>query len=351
MLKIGVSILAVLLVTACAAPSTVRMSYDSAELQAEAEIQRELAFKKFLSYSNRLNTVSYPILKSASKFCPDDIVNSFGAEGSTSADFKDEWNTAANKILGGPGYTVTWVAKGGAAATSGVAVNDKILSVNGVEFGEGKKQQKKFYAEVGRIRTASSSEAELRIKRGEEVLNLDINLDKICGFPVVLSESDQVNAYANGKQIIITKGMMRFAQDNQQLSLVIAHELGHNVMDHMDKTMSNYWLGSIVDIAAAAYGINTYGTFGNAAARVFSQDFEAEADYVGLYYMHAADLPLEGVADFWRSMAAEHPASIGSNHAATHPATPERFLAISKTINEINDKIATGVDVSPNISE
>jgi len=349
MLKIGLSILAVLLVTACASPSTVRMNYDSAELAAEAAIQRELAFKRYLSYSKRLNSVSYPILKSASKFCPDDIVNSFGAEGSTSADFKDEWNTAANKILGGPGYTVTWVAKGGAAAQSGVAVNDKVLSVNGVEFGEQEKQQKKFYAEVDRIRTASGTEAELSIKRGEEVLNLDINLDKICGFPVVLSESDAVNAYANGKQIIITKGMMRFAQDNQDLSLVIAHELGHNVMDHMDKTMSNYWLGSIVDIAAAAYGVNTQGLFGNAAAQVFSQDFEAEADYVGLYYMHAADLPLEGTADFWRSMAAEHPGSIGSNHAASHPATPERFLAISKTIEEISNKITNGQPVRPNL--
>jgi len=351
MLKIGLSILAVLLVTACASPSTVRVSHDSAELAKEAAIQRELAFKKHQSYTNRLNTVSYPILKSSSKFCPDDIVNSFGAKGSTSSDFKDEWNTAANKILGGPGYTITWVAKQGAAAAAGLLVNDKVLSVNGVEFGEQKKQQKKFSTEIERIRTADSSQAELSIERGGETLSFEINLDKICGFPAVLSESDAVNAYANGKQIIITKGMMRFAQDDQDLSLVIAHELGHNVMDHLDKAMNNYWLGSIFDIAAAAYGVNTHGVFGSAAAQAFSQDFEAEADYVGLYYMHAADLPLEGTAHFWRSMAAEHPSSIGSNHAASHPATPERFLAISKTIDEINNKVAAGVAVEPSISE
>ena len=351
MLRISLCILIVLLVSACASPSTVRISHDSAELAAEAKIQRELAFKAYLSYVRRLNTVSYPILKSASKFCPDDLANSFGAEGSTSADYKDEWKAAAEKILGGSGYRVTWVAKGGAADASGIVVNDEILSVNGVAFGDQKKQHKKFYTEVDRVLAGSESKAEVAVRRGEEALNFDIVLDQVCGFPVVLSESDQVNAYANGEQIIITKGMMRFARDDQDLSLVIAHELGHNVMDHMDKTMNNYWLGSIVDIAAAAYGVNTHGLFGGAAAQAFSQDFEAEADYVGLYYMHAADLPLQGAADFWRSMAAEHPGSIASNHAASHPATPERFLAISKTIDEIDNKMTIGAEISPNLSE
>jgi hypothetical protein len=65
--------------------------------------------------------------------------------------------------------------------------------------------------------------------------------------------------------------------------------------------------------------------------------------------MSAAGLPLEGVADFWRDMAAEHPSNIGSNHSASHPATSERFLAISKTIEEINRKITAGEPVKPNL--
>jgi hypothetical protein len=48
-------------------------------------------------------------------------------------------------------------------------------------------------------------------------------------------------------------------------------------------------------------------------------------------------------------MAAEHPRSIGSNHSASHPATSERFLAISKTIDEINNKIAAGEPLTPNL--
>jgi hypothetical protein len=351
LLKVGLPIIVAILITACETPNTVRVNYDTAELAAEAALQREMALKKFLNYSVRLEDVSYPILRAATKFCPEDLVNSFGAAGSASTDFSNEWYSVANKVLGGTGFTITWVANNGAASRSGIAVNDKVISVNGVNFSEEPKQLEKFYAELNRVRTSRDIEATLILKRGQQLLDLNINLEKTCGFPVVLSNSSEVNAYANGKQIIITKGMMRFARDDQDLALVIAHELGHNLMDHIDKKVNNRLLGSIVDIAAAAYGVNTQGLFRNAGTQAFSQYFEAEADYVALYYMHAAGLPLDGVADFWRDMAAEHPANIGSNHSASHPATSERFVAISKTIEEIDRKVASGQPVTPNLKK
>jgi predicted Zn-dependent protease len=274
-----------------------------------------------------------------------------GARGSSSSDYKNEWRTTANKIFGGDEYIVTWVAEQGPAAKSGLAVDDRILSINNVEFGASNQQHKKFYAEASRITKNTAPIKSILVKRGDQLLEMDIRLEKICGYPVVLSESGAVNAYADGKRIIITKGMMRFAQQDQELALVVAHELGHNLMGHLDKKKTNHMLGTIIDLAAAANGVSTRGTFANMGARAFSQDFEAEADYVALYYINAAGLPLEGSANFWRQMAAEHPGSIGSNHSASHPATSERFLAISNTIAEINHKISAGLPVVPNLGK
>jgi hypothetical protein len=325
------------------------MTYDSTELDAEAALQRELALKKYLDYKQRLHTVSYPILRAASRFCTSNQIYAVGAQGSASSDFAGGWKITANKLFGGDEFIMTWVAKNGPADTAGLKVNDIVLAVNQVPYGTNQQQQQKFYAEAARIQTAESPVIDLTVKRGDQLLNLTVMQEIICGYPVVLSDSDAVNAYADGKRIIITKGMMRFARNDQNLALVIAHELGHNLMGHMDKKQSNYMLGKLFDLAAAANGINTHGTFGSAGATAFSQDFEAEADYVALYYMQAAGLTLEGVADFWREMAAEHPGSIGSNHSASHPATSERFIAISKTIEEINRKIASGVPLAPNL--
>ena len=351
MYRLSFLIIVSIVMSACAAPNTTKVNYGTAEISAEAALQRELALKKILSYKKRLNTVSYPILKAATEFCAAKKSYSMGARGSSSSDYKHEWRTTANKIFGGDEYIVTWVAEQGPAAKSGLAVNDRILSINNVEFGASNQQHKKFYAEASRITKNTAPIKSLLVKRGDQLLEMDIRLETICGYPVVLRESDAVNAYADGKRIIITKGMMRFAQQDQELALVVAHELGHNLMGHLDKKKTNHMLGTIIDLAAAANGVSTRGTFANMGARAFSQDFEAEADYVALYYMNAAGLPLEGSANFWRQMAAEHPGSIGTSHSASHPATSERFLAISNTIAEINHKISAGLPVEPNLGK
>lgn len=337
--------------TACAAPSTSRINYNIAEIDAEAALQRELALKKFLSYKQRLADVSYPILKSASPFCSNKKIYSLGAQGTSSAEFEDHWKTTANKIFDGDEFIITWIADNGPAARSGLLVNDRIMAINNIPYGENQQQHKKFFAETLRIQTSKPNLIKLKVKRNDQIFKVNINQETICGYPVVLGDNDAVNAYADGKRIIITKGMMRFAKDDQDLALVIAHELGHNLMGHIDKKQSNYMLGTLLDLAAAVNGINTRGTFGSAGARAYSQDFESEADYVALYYMNAAGLSLEGVADFWREMAAEHPGSIASNHSASHPATSERFIAISKTIEEINHKISTGKPLRPDIKK
>ncbi len=98
-------------------------------------------------------------------------------------------------------------------------------------------------------------------------------------------------------------------------------------------------------------GVNTQGVFSEVGARAYSQDFEAEADYVGLYIAELAGYNIDEAPYFWRKMGVKHPASINQNHAASHPSTPERFVAIEDTIKEINQKKIAGLQLMPNINE
>ena len=81
------------------------------------------------------------------------------------------------KIFGGDEYTVTWVAEQGPAAKSGLAVDDRILSINDVEFGTSNQQHNKFYAEASRI-TNTAPIKSLLVKRGDQLLEMDIRLEK-----------------------------------------------------------------------------------------------------------------------------------------------------------------------------
>ena len=144
--------------------------------------------------------------------------------------------------------------------------------------------------------------------------------------------------------------MMRFASSDTELGLVISHEIAHNSMGHMRAKMTNYTLGSILDIAAQILlKIPTQGLFGNLGGNAFSQGFEAEADYVGLYIMAQSGGDIDNAPQFWRRMAALSPAAIQSSHTSTHPATPERFVALEETVKEIKAKKAAGQPLTPNL--
>mgnify|MGYP005652412883 FL=1 len=333
------------LISSCAGPSTQRISIDSEALDAETRLQKKLSLQKVKARYERLQKVGYPILKNSSELC-ENTINSLGVmfnayvTSDKYSDIEKEVYEIDDRLL------LTYVIPSSSAFKSGLRSNDEIVSINDIKATIDKE---KFHKELEKLRAKSDSLKVIYKRQGEErVATFDPDL--ICNYPILLVQNDSVNAFANGSQIGITTGMIRFAQKDEQLGLVIAHELGHNIMDHISKLRTNSLLGTIVDLAAAYYGVNTQGIFGQAGARMYSQEFEAEADYVGIYYMERAGYSIDNVADFWRDMAVEHPGSINQSHASTHPATPERFLEINAAIEEIKEKKRLNQQLIPNVS-
>lgn len=84
---------------------------------------------------------------------------------------------------------------------------------------------------------------------------------------------------------------------------------------------------------------------------VFSQDFEREADYVGMYLLARAGVNTSGVGEFWRRIAAEYPQNIKGSFTHTHPATAERYINIDAAHTEIGDKLLKGLPLLPERKE
>ena len=128
-------------------------------------------------------------------------------------------------------------------------------------------------------------------------------------------------------------------------------------MGHIEARRSNALAGGIfgalLDVALATQGVNSYGqntaNFIEAAARAFSQDFEREADYVGMYILARAGVPTETVPGFWREFAQINPSAI--SYAGTHPTTAERFVRLRQAIDEIEQKREGGEELMPEFRE
>ena len=107
--------------------------------------------------------------------------------------------------------------------------------------------------------------------------------------------------------------------------------------------------GMVFDVLAAAGGVNTQGAFtkaaGQAGAKYDAAEFEAEAAYVGLYYMARAGYETKDAANFWRKMAMENPQAIFIK--SSHPPTAAWYVALAAAHEEIEKKKADGSPLLP----
>ncbi|MFC1798896.1 M48 family metalloprotease [Thermodesulfobacteriota bacterium] len=331
----------------CAQPTTKRVKVDDALYELEAKKQREIALESQIKRQKRLMRVAYPLQVAAAPFSEEDIRPSIGIvyvnKYSFSSDFYD---TAVRIYQMGEALQIGQVMEGSPADQAGLKSGDILVKFENESVPTGAHADKKFF-ETMMTKLEAGNPVTISVMRDNILKKVEVVPENICAYPAVVAGGDAVNAYADGEKVVIFKGMMRFAREDQELALVVAHELAHNIMHHIEAKTRNYLLGTLIDILAAAYGINTQGTFGRAGATAYSQAFEAEADYVGLYIMARSNLKIDNAANFWRRMGAEHPGSISKNHTSTHPATPERFVAIEKTVEEIESKQKAGAPLEP----
>jgi predicted Zn-dependent protease len=173
-----------------------------------------------------------------------------------------------------------------------------------------------------------------------------------CEFGFKLVEDKSINAFADGKSVSITTGIMAFADSDDAVASILAHEYAHNVLGHVASTQRNVTLGSISGALAGqlleSQGIqagNLSDLGGQFALMRYSKAFEQEADHVGLYISARSGYTLDSMPNIWRRMAATD--SKGIYTASTHPTYPERYIGMQQTINEIRGKEKTGEPLLP----
>lgn len=334
----------VVLLAACATPATRRVDVSDEATKKEAAQQLELAVSDMVEEQKRISRIYRTLSTKASALCGDLVGPDVGLFSMSKP--KGETGSIYERKYGiGERRTVLFVLEGSPAEAAGIKPRDVIKSINGVPANDSQ----------GLIQLFEKVRAEdpinYEVERSGETLLLTIKPERACRFPITLSPQQIINAFADGKQILIARGMVNFAKNDDELALVISHEMAHNIMKHIEARKQNMGLGLLADIALVLLtrGQVTNSNFAGVGANAYSQEFEAEADYVGLYVMAQAELPITDAPKFWRRMAAANPASIKTSHGATHPSTSYRMVALEETVKEIDGKRQRGEAVVPNM--
>jgi len=177
-----------------------------------------------------------------------------------------------------------------------------------------------------------------------------------CDWVLRISRSREVNASASGRgNITINAGIVEMARNDDEVALVVGHEMAHHAANHLARRRSNMEaagaVGAVVTagvlIAAAVGGGVTFRGRGNerltregealgrqVARLAFSQDQEREADHLSAMMLHRAGYDLARARGFVLTLA-RLSGQTSSGWLDTHPAGPERLAHYDAGMAEI----------------
>lgn len=204
------------------------------------------------------------------------------------------------------------VVPGLAADRAGLEVGDLITAVDGVRDRAVQIELLRNRGKDGVVRISVEREG------GSETLELTAEMG--CSIASRFTFGTSVNAFAVSfgrlTGIYFFSGILGFLPDDTDLAIIVGHELAHLVLGHTSQ-------------------------------RRTIKRFEAEADYLGLYFAARAGYDISRAPEVWDAFARINPYASVDWGFYSHATSAKRSLALLGAVDEIHRKQAQGVPLEP----
>lgn len=184
-----------------------------------------------------------------------------------------------------------------------------------------------------------------------------------CWYTLEYSPQGQMNAFVIKNQIVLFDGLVQYLETEDEIAVVLAHEMGHDIAGHYEKSAFNRTIGGVVAgviFAGIAGATNAYGSnssraqsdmeavmeLGEALGDIsFSKEHETEADYIAAYILARAGYNPDVAGNVWIKFA-KASGNMETRLFGSHPAGPDRLAVWEKTVDEVRHS----ADLMPNLA-
>lgn len=304
------------------------------------------ALTKLAAMQDRLYRVAAPLLINNASICKAHARNLLGFTARNRYWYPGEYNEAAQVAFGmGERLQVTGVLSGSGAARAGLRRGDNLISAGGKTLPTGPNASTSAGAVFGPL-VAAQATLPMVIERDNANRELSIPVTRACGFLIELGNTDNINSYADGSRVMITRGMLHFAQSDTEVAVLLAKGMAHNILNHPTLMRSTGTLSSMIDNLALVRP-DTSMLVGSGGIKATPSEMDAAADALSLYLLSRAGYSIDAAAPFWKRLAATYPASVLNGYVANHPNTAARLAAIEKATADVKAKQGAKKNLAP----
>jgi membrane-associated protease RseP (regulator of RpoE activity) len=291
-----------------------------AEIEAESVRLGEAIFEHLLAGTERVMRVGDAIRIAGAPYCGGQVgavVGVFTLDKSTFPDlfardyeFEKYLQGAAEKRYPlDQRERIFLVAPGSAGEKAGLRPGDSVTRVSGHSI------TRRDHLQALRVGEGETV-VELGVERDGQELIVPVEVRLGCGYAAQAWFGNDINAFAGhmgrASGSYVLGGMLEFLPSDDDLALVLGHELGHLIL----------------------YSGGTRRT-------------EADADYVGLYVAARAGFDVSRANSLWQRMGEEIPLTNIAWGFYSHPSSAARSEALRATVSEITAKRADEKPLTP----
>jgi len=298
--------------------------------------ESEADFDKLITRQDRVYRVIAPLIVKNAVLCKTAARPLLGFTAKNRYSFPVELREAAAARLGkGDELRVIQVLEGSGAQRAGVQRGDALLSIAMKPIPQGPQAE----TEAARLLAPllkQTTEVDVQVLRNEVPVTLKVVLTTACAYTVDIGNAPHVNAYSDGRRIMVTAGLLAEISD-QELAVILAREIAHNVQLHANTMQTRATMALVIDTLLPPKP-DLSGFAGSAGLKTMDEKLDQEADRIALYMLARAGFNPSVAVDALERLARRYPASVLNSYTALHPWTEERKRQMSETVAEIRKK-------------
>lgn len=298
-----------------------------------------------LAAQHRAEALVWPILTSSAERCGEDArrlpgfaIHRFELSGFGGDDRLQQ--------MGLQGGEVAAVFEGSPAERAGLKAGDRVQEVNGRSVGKGAKAHNRLPEALDKA-ARKDRPLELEVERDGQTVSLSIAPTLACDLRVSVA-MDTGLAFQDGQpnQIQINARWLNVSRDEDDVRVLLAHEVAHHLGGMAASRRTTKRLGSMLDGVSGFLGGPQIGHA--AGSMVGRTKHEIAADALSLELAHDIGVSAPQVLDFWRH-ATDERKGLAGGFLGTHPFNEERWAKLEAAVAARRD-VASVASTQPSSS-
>jgi len=298
---------------------------------------RDPVIDTLLERQERIYRIAAPLIIKNAVLCRTQARPLLGFTAKNQYSYPPELSVAARQSLGlDERLQVMQILDGSGAMRAGLKRGDILQTIQDITIPSGPQAEPEAARMLSPI-LKNLTEINITVIRQNQPITVNVPLTLACAFAIYVGNTQNVNAYADGRRILLTRGLLDWLSTDEDVAVIIAREIAHNVLQHAKQLQQMATLSIVIDNLLLFKPDQVAANSSN-GIKITPEKMDQDADRLALFMLARAGYDLASFTRVMQKLAQIPNASQANTYPALHPWTEGRQSVIQSTMKEIRQK-------------